>query len=198
MTTGDGGMMSTNQPDLIEPMRANRWVGIDKDTWKRAAHYTADQETDTRHWYYEIAVLGTGYQHERSHGRHRPGAAQEAGPHEPAQGQIIARYLNGIRDCRRVRPLQPYHLEDSGYWIFGVRCEDRDALILHLKKRGIATGVHYMPLPMHPLFKQHQEPIPAARKVWESVLTLPLFADLTDAEVDYVLEGLRDFDRNPG
>lgn len=59
----------------------------------------------------------------------------------------------------------------------------------------MATGVHYMPLPMHPLFKQHQEPIPVARKVWESVLTLPLFADMTNAEVDYVVEGVRDFDR---
>ena len=195
MTTGDGGMLSTNQSELIEPLRAHRWVGIDKDTWKRAAHYTADQETDTRHWYYEIAVLG--YKYNMNDLMAAIGLAQlkKLDRMNQRKAVLIARYLDGIRDCRRVRPLQPYALSESGYWIFGVRCADRDALILHLKKRGIATGVHYMPLPMHPLFHQHDEPIPVARKVWESVLTLPLFADLTNAEVDYVVEALRDFDR---
>jgi perosamine synthetase len=195
MTTGDGGMLSTNQAELIEPLRAHRWVGIDKDTWRRAAHYTADQEADTRHWYYEIAVLG--YKFNMNDLMAAIGLAQleKLDRMNRRKAEIIARYLDGIRDCRRVRPLQPYALHESGYWIFGVRCDDRDALILHLKQRGIATGVHYMPLPMHPLFRRHDEPIPVARKVWESVLTLPLFADLTDAEVDYVVEGLRAFDR---
>lgn len=195
MTTGDGGMMSTNQPELIEALRANRWVGIDKDTWKRAAHYTADQETDTRHWYYEIAVLG--YKYNMNDLMAAIGLAQlkKLDRMNRRKAEIIARYLERITDLRRVRPLQPYQLEGSGYWIFGVRSEQRDALILHLKKRGIATGVHYMPLPLHPLFRGNTDSIPVARKVWESVLTLPLFADLTDVEVDYVCEALRDFER---
>src|SRR5262249_22107221 len=49
MTTGDGGMMVANDADLIDPMRANRWVGIDKDTWRRRESYTRTAGDDTRH-----------------------------------------------------------------------------------------------------------------------------------------------------
>ena len=108
---------------------------------------------------------------------------------------IIRRYLTGMRGLRRVQPLLPYDLEESAYWLFGVRCERRDNLILHLKKRGVATGVHFMPLPLHPLFKEHKEPSPAALRVWPTMVTLPLYADMIDEDVDYVLAGLVDFER---
>jgi dTDP-4-amino-4,6-dideoxygalactose transaminase len=42
MTTGDGGMMVTNDPELFKDVKAMRWVGIDKDNWKTAQQYTAD------------------------------------------------------------------------------------------------------------------------------------------------------------
>jgi perosamine synthetase len=51
-----------------------------------------------------------------------------------------------------------------------------------------------MPLPLHPLFSHHEEPIPTARRVWPTMVTLPLFADMTDEEVDYVLTALSDFE----
>jgi len=89
----------------------------------------------------------------------------------------------------------PYHLTENSYWIFGVRCRERDRLILYLKGKGIATGVHYMPLPMHPLFRKYTSKVPVAERVWETVITLPLFPDLTDGEVDYVVESLQQFDR---
>lgn len=195
MTTGDGGMLSSNQPDLIEPLRAHRWVGIDKDTWKRAAGYTAAGAEDARHWYYEVAVLG--YKYNMNDLMAALGLAQlkKLDSMNVRRRAIIQRYLDGIRDCGQIRPLLPYKLEDSSYWIFGVRCDARDKLILHLKKRGIATGVHYMPIPLHPLFRQYRSDIPVANRVWKTMITLPLFPDLTDAEVDYVIEALRDFER---
>jgi perosamine synthetase len=109
--------------------------------------------------------------------------------------QLIRRYLDGIADLGRVRPLLPYELEGSSYWLFGVRCASRDELILHLKRRGVATGVHFMPLPLHPLFRSARHHTPVALELWPTFVTLPLFADLTHAEVDYVVEALRDFDR---
>jgi perosamine synthetase len=79
------------------------------------------------------------------------------------RAEIIRRYLNGIRDCSKIKPLLPYELENAAYWLFGVRCDQRDKLIIHLKKLGIATGVHFLPLPLHPLFSQFNDPIPVAK-----------------------------------
>ncbi len=194
MTTGDGGMICSDQTELIEPLRAARWVGIDKDTWKRSAGYTS-VEVDARHWYYEIAVLG--YKYNMNDVMAAIGLAQlkKLDRMNARRAQIIQRYLDGIKDCKRVQPLLPYDLKDSAYWLFGVRCEERDRLILFLKQRGIATGVHYMPLPLHPLFAQFDDPIPVAERVWQTFVTLPLFPDLTDVEVDYVIEALQEFER---
>ena len=76
-----------------------------------------------------------------------------------------------------------------------VKSEKRDELILHLKKKEIATSVHYTPLPLQPLFKNHRERIPIARKVYDQMVTLPLFADITKAEIDYVADAILDFDQ---
>ena len=197
MTTGDGGMLSSDDKELIDPLRAYRWVGIDKDTWKRAAHYTDPQLADARHWYYEVAVLG--YKYNMNDLMAAIGLAQlkKLDWMNQRRRTIIQRYLAGIKDLQQIRPLFPYDLEaEAAYWLFGVRCENRDELIIHLKQRGIATGVHFLPLPMHPLFKDVESYIPVARQIWQTMITLPLFPDLTDEEVDYVIAALEEFDHS--
>lgn len=195
MTTGDGGMISSNAPDLIEPLRPYRWVGIDKDTWKRSAQYTGGDAMDSRHWYYEVSVLG--YKYNMNDLMAAIGLAQlrKLDRMNQRRRDIIRRYLDGIAGCERVRPLLPYDLAGNAYWIFGVRCADRDQIIRHLKQRGIATSVHYMPLSMHPLFRNCNHRVPIAEKVWNDIVTLPLFPDLRDEEVDYVVNALREFDK---
>jgi perosamine synthetase len=195
MTTGDGGMISSAHVDLIEPLRAYRWVGIDKDTWKRSANYTNAGSLDARHWYYEVAVLG--YKYNMNDLMAAIGLAQlkKLDWMNERRRAIIQRYLDGIKDCQQIRPLLPYVLQDATYWIFGVRCHRRDDLIIHLKRKGIATGVHFMPIPLHPLFRRYDNAIPVAKQVWHEILTLPLFPDLTNAEVDYVIDALLEFDR---
>jgi perosamine synthetase len=195
MTTGDGGMLSSDDTGLLEPLRAFRWVGIDKDTWKRSSGYTSPEVLDARHWYYEVAV--PGYKYNMNDVMAAIGLAQlkKLDGMNERRRIIIRRYLDGIQECRHIRPLLPYELKDAAYWLFGVRCNCRDDLIIYLKRKGIATGVHFLPLPFHPLFRDHDEPIPVAKEVWQTILTLPLFPDMTDTEVDYVIDALRQFDR---
>lgn len=194
MTTGDGGMISSNNAELVEPLRAHRWIGIDKDTWKRSAKYTDTSSIDARHWYYEIAVLG--YKYNMNDLMAAIGLAQlkKLDRMNQRRRELIHRYLDGIDGFQQIKPLFPYQLKDSTYWLFGVRCQRRDELIVHLKKKEIATGVHFMPIPLHPLFSGNTDDISIAKKIWPTMITLPLFADMTDEQADYVVEALRDFD----
>jgi len=196
MTTGDGGMLSSAQTDLIEPLRANRWVGIDKSTWKRAANYTDTGDDDARHWYYEIAVLGYKYNMNDLCAAIGLAQLEKLDWMNEQRSAAIKRYMQGIEDIDGISPLLPYAPDEYAYWIFGVRCDRRDELILHLKRKGIATGVHYLPLPMHPLFESYGSPCPNVERIWPTMLTLPLHADLTNAEVDYVVEALGEFERH--
>lgn len=60
MTTGDGGMIVSNDPELLKDVKAMRWVGIDKDNWKTAQSYV-DVNKGAHHWFYELNVLGYKY-----------------------------------------------------------------------------------------------------------------------------------------
>ena len=192
MTTGDGGMMITDDPELFRDVKAMRWVGIDKDNWKSAAEYTAANK-DAMHWYYELNVLGYKYNMNdlaASIGlvqlRKLPGFNRR-------RSQIIREYLNGISGLSGVEPLLPFEPERYPYQMFGVRCDRRDDLMISLKSAGIATGCHYTPLSVQPLFRKWGENCPFIEKESLRFVTLPLHADLTDEEVQYVTGHLAGF-----
>lgn len=195
MTSGDGGMMCSDDPSLILPMKANRWVGIDKDTWKRVGGYTDPEAINTMHWHYEIASLG--YKYNMNDLAACVGLAQlkKLDGMNARRSEIVKRYLQGMEGLEEIRQLLPYAPDQNNYWIFGVRYAERNKLIAYLKERGIATGVHYMPLPMHPYFQQwNRQDTPVCDRIWEEFITLPLHARLTDEEVDYVIDTLHAFE----
>jgi perosamine synthetase len=195
MTTGDGGMMCSDDEDLIAPMKACRWVGIDKDTWKRVEGYTDTKANNARHWYYEIASLG--YKYNMNDLSACIGLAQlkKLDWMNSERSKHIKRYMEGIRGLTQIKQILPFEPEKNNYWLFGVRCEKRDELIMHLKSKGIATGVHYIPLMLFPYFKKWDNGCETSKKIWKSFITLPLFAELTDAEIDYVIDALYEFNK---
>ena len=192
MTTGDGGMLCSDDSDLLASIHPNRWVGIDKDTWKRVGDYTDGQ--DVKHWYYEISELG--YKYNMNDLAACIGLVQlkKLDKMNAARSRLIGKYLEGIEDIEGLSPMIPFDPKSGdSYWLFGVRTKRRDDLMRHLKGMTIATGVHYMPLTMQPLFKEHLGTTPVVESLWEEFITLPLFPDMTDAELEYVIQALKDF-----
>lgn len=192
MTTGDGGMITSHDADLLKPLRPRRWVGIDKDTWQRAGRYTTG-DLDVRHWYYEVADLG--YKYNMNDLAAAIGLVQlgRLDGFNARRRTLVGRYLAGLKNPA-LRPLLPFRSDGEDAWhLFGVRSNHRDALIRHLKPQGVATGVHYMPLTLHPLFRAHKGTTPVAEHIWHDLLTLPLFPDMTDDDVDYVVDLLNGF-----
>lgn len=192
MTTGDGGMMVTDQPDLIRDVKAMRWVGIDKDNWKAAKEYTG-ANMDALHWYYEVNVLGYKYnmndlaasiglvQLKRLPGMNR------------RRSEIIGMYLRGVRGLAGINSLLPYEPDKYAYQMFGLRADRRDDLMIYLKSKGIATGCHYTPLSLQPLFREWGANCPYIERESGRFITLPLHADLTEKEVEYIIDQIISF-----
>jgi perosamine synthetase len=196
LTTGDGGMICTNIKEVVDSIKAMRWVGIDKDTWKRSSLYTSEA-TDARHWYYTINCLGYKYNMNDLSAAIGLVQLKKLDDMNRARSRAIQKYLDGLAGLKKIKPLLPYRLEGSrSYWIFGVRAIERDKLIRFLKSRGIATSVHYTPLTLHPLFSQHSEKINNALKLYDQMVTLPLFAEISSDEIDYVVNALIEFEGN--
>lgn len=192
MTTGDGGMMVTNNPEIFKDVKAMRWVGIDKDNWKTAQSYT-DEKRDAMHWFYEINVLG--YKYNMNDLAASIGLAQlEKLPVMNARrSEIIQKYMKGLEGIDGVKPLLPFEPSNYCYQMFGIRADRRDELMIHLKSKGIATGCHYTPLSMQPLFTRFAFDCETIEKEYEKIMTLPLHAELTNEEVEYVIENIRAF-----
>lgn len=189
MTTGDGGMMVTNDPGLFKDVKAMRWVGIDKDNWKTAQRYTAG-DRDAMHWFYEINVLG--YKYNMNDLAAAIGLAQlkKLPAMNAHRSALIAAYLEGLKGIPGVKPLLPFEPQEYSYQMFGIRSDRRDGLMVSLKSKGIATGCHYTPLSIQPLFAPWGHSAPYVEKEHKRFVTLPLHADLTLEEVRYVTDAI--------
>lgn len=192
MTTGDGGMICSDDTELLKNVKAYRWVGIDKDNWKTAQAYT-NANRDAMHWFYEINLLG--YKYNMNDLSAAIGLAQlkKLPGMNKRRSEIIRQYLDGIKDIESVKPLLPFDPEKYFYQMFGIRAENRDDLMIYLKSKGIATGCHYTPLTLQPLFKKFEGKCPYIEKEHKHFITLPLHTDLTNEEVEYILNMLKDF-----
>jgi len=192
MTTGDGGMISGDDEDLMAPLKAKRWVGIDKDNWKRAAEYT-EKNADARHWYYEINLLGYKYNMNDLAACIGLCQLQKLSFFFESRRSLIKRYLQNLGHSDRFKPLVPYEPDSYNYQMFGLRCDRRDELMIFLKNSGIATGCHYTPLHMQPLYKVYTGYCPFIEREQARCITLPLYPDLEIQEVDYICDRIHDF-----
>jgi len=199
LATGDGGMITTNRIEMVRALKQLRWVGIDKGTWDRTEESLMELETGTQRyahysWYYEVRELGYKY--------HMNDIIAAIG--------LVQLHKLEAANARRREIVERYNQEFEGVdWIecpvekeytrsachnYVIKTPYRDALNLYLKGKNIATGVHYMPIHLQPYYrKQFKVVLPVAERVWTQLLTLPLYPDLTDDEVDYVIESILGF-----
>lgn len=193
MTTGDGGMIVSNDESLLKDVKAMRWVGIDKDNWKTAQSYL-DVNKDAYHWFYELNILG--YKYNMNDLAASIGLVQlkKLPEMNKKRCSIIDKYIEGIKECNTIKTIVPYDTDKYVYQMFGIRTENKEDLILYLKSNGIATGCHYTPLTMQPLFKPYASKCNIAESEYEKMITLPLHSDLTNEEVEYVIHHLNKFD----
>jgi perosamine synthetase len=195
MTTGDGGMICSNEPDLLKEVRAMRWVGIDKDNWKTAQSYIKANK-NAMHWFYEINLLGYKYNMNDLAASIGLVQLQKLPKMNVRRSQIIRMYMNGLIDVKGIQLLLPFEPENYVYQMFGIRAKKRDELMIYLKSKGIATGCHYTPLTLQPLFKPYAKDCDFIEKEADKFITLPLHADLTDEEVNYIIEHVVKFSKS--
>ena len=196
MTTGDGGMIVTNNSIMAKKLKSLSFHGWDKDPLLRHKQrylYSSKKSKAKLHWYYEIKQLGYKYNMndlEASIGRVQ---LKKLSFFNNSRIKILKRYLSNLKKCKNLKSTFPYNLKKSSYWIFSVRSKNRDNLISFLKKNNISTSVHLMPLPLHPLYKKYKSKTPNASKIWKELVSLPLHPHLKVKEINFINRKLREF-----
>ena len=193
LATGDGGMVTTAHEWLDRKLRKLRWCGIDKDTWKR----TKDLDGGYG-WYYEIERLG--YKCHMNDIAASIGLVQleKLDSTNAVRWAVAKRYSEAFARLRWLKcpvvPPEPVLAHHN----YVIKTPYRDELNLWLRERDIYTGVHYMPIHLQPYYKRSGVRLPMAEEVWPRLLTLPLYPDLTDGDVERVIDGVLEFGKEKG
>jgi dTDP-4-amino-4,6-dideoxygalactose transaminase len=110
--------------------------------------------------------------------------------------QVAERYAEGLASTPLTLPREAEHAQ-SAWHLYVVRCERRDALREHLAAAGVWSGIHY-PVPINELEAMREVefrrgPLPEAERMAREALSLPIYAEISDAQVDHVIGSVRDF-----
>jgi perosamine synthetase len=198
LTTGEGGMVTTDNDDLATRMRMMRLHGIGRDAWKR---YSAEGS-----WFYE--VLDTGFKYNLTDIQSAIGIVQLAKCDQmrDARVKIAHRYSAAFAPERALQTPTVSEGCESAWHVYALRLNleelsiTRSEMIEKLKERGIGTSVHFIPLHMHPYYKNaygyREEDFPVASQQYQRYLSLPIFPGMTESQIDYVIENVLEIIRS--
>lgn len=179
VTTGEGGVVTTNDDELAARLRRFRSHGIRPDPSKGG-------------WYYEVTEEGFNYRLTDVQAALGLSQMNKLDRFIARRNELAARYDDLLSDL----PLEPAPRAPDGfvhgYHLYTIRVDQRRAVYERLCERGVYTQVHYVPVHHHPRFTDIDALLPETDRAYERLLTLPLFPRLTDADQDKVVARLRD------
>src|SRR6266540_761091 len=194
LATGEGGMLVTANDGWAERARVMSLHGISHDAWKR---YTAEGS-----WRYE--VVAPGFKYNMTDIAAALGTVQlsRLDDMRARRDSIAGRYTRAFEGIDALET--PAAREDRTHaWqlyvlrlhLAALRC-DRAAFIDALKQRGIGTSVHFIPLHLHPYwrdtYKLRPQDLPIATREYERVISLPIYSAMSDDDVSAVIEAVRE------
>ena len=181
LTTGEGGMITTNSDAFAEPLRTMRLHGIDKDAWSRQAQRNI--------WHYDIAT--EGYKYNMTDIQAAMGLCQLMKlnkQHERRRNfaQIYQTELTKFPEIRT--PVTPDNPREHAWHLYIIQLQtgNRDAFVEALSEANIECSVHYIPLHLFDFYQERYGyrvgDFPCAEAAYEGVVSLPLHPGLTEKE----------------
>jgi perosamine synthetase len=192
ITTAEGGMLTTNDDTIADRTRIMRLHGISKDAWMR---YTTQGN-----WYYEI--IAAGFKYNLTDIAAALGLVQlkRAYAMLEKRRQIADIYNEAFKDLPEIKT--PYVAVDHAWHLYVIRLDskklkiDRKTFIEELKARGIGTSVHFIPLHIHPFYRDtyHYQPndYPVSLRVYKEIVSLPIYSKMSVDDVYRVADAVKE------
>jgi len=195
ITTGEGGMLVTNNSDYASRVKTMRLHGISRDVFNRYTSSDAD-------WYYEVIEPGFKY--------NMPDIAAAIGIHQLKKVYQFYKMRKEIAEIynsefSRIEELEiPYvkNEQDTHSWhlyVLKLRLEklaiSRDEFLVKLKEEGIGTSVHFIPLHIQPYYKEKYGYKPddyaVSYSVFKQIFSLPIYPRMTKHDVNRVVDAVK-------
>lgn len=197
ITTGEGGMVVTNDAQLYERLRLYRSHGITRDEAQM-------QETEGgckdrgEAWYYEQVALGFNYRMTDIQAALGISQMDKLDTFLERRRIIAKRYDEAFKDHPYIRiPYIPQGVQSGWHlYVICIRNGRRAEVYRRLLEHGIGVNVHYIPVYRHPYYQKHgyQGTIcPQAEKLYEEMISLPIYPGLGREQQEYVVEKVLQF-----
>jgi len=188
ITTGEGGMIVTDDPDWANRMRVFRNHGITTDHSQREEQGT---------WFYEMADLGYNYRLTDLQCALGLSQLKKLPAWVRRRREIAAYYDQALAEIPGVEPLKVNENVFHVYHLYVIRLDlkslgtTRKEVFMSLRAKGIGVNVHYIPVHLHPFYRRRFSTgsglCPVAEDAYERILSLPIFPGLTDDEAKKVV-----------
>jgi perosamine synthetase len=182
ITTGEGGMVLTNNKDFYEKLKTFRHHGIVK-------------KPEQGGWYYEIKDLGYNYRLTDIHSALGLSQLKKLDRFVNRRREIVAQYNKAFEGLDEVVVPSEKEYVRSAYHIYIIQVQaNRRKVFDALQEEGIGAQVHYVPVHYHPYYQKKfgykKGNFPVTEAYYENALTLPLFPKMTDSEVEKVIKSV--------
>jgi perosamine synthetase len=194
ITTGEGGMACTEHETYANRMRLMSLHGLSRDAWQR---YTAEGS-----WYYEIIAPGFKYNLADLAAAIGLQQLRKADRLHRRRTELAALYQEFLKEVDEIILPQVQPNRIHSWHLYAIRLQfqrlqlNRAQFITELRQRGIGTSVHWLPLHMHPYYREmygyRPRDLPVANALYPQIVTLPIYPDLTEADVEYVCRSIKE------
>ena len=194
ITTGEGGMLVTNDDNIYKRVKIMRLHGINKDIWNRYI-------TGMSSWEYDI--IAPGYKYNMPDINAAIGLAQfEKAEYFREKRQKCADfYFNELNNLACIDlPLYREPMEDHSWHLFPIIIKPdapltRNEFIESMNKKSIGTSVHYKPLHHMSYYKEtynlKPEDFPNTEKIWKGTVSLPIYPELKENELKFICQSIK-------
>ena len=194
ITTGEGGMITTNNGEWAARMRMMSLHGLSRDAWNR---YSAQGS-----WYYEI--LSPGFKYNLTDIAAALGLAQlkKCDRFWKGRERYAAMYQEGFQSFPEILcpPAAPHVQHAWHLYVIQLNLEllriGRDEFIRQLQEAGVGCSVHFIPLHLHPYHRDmggyRPEDFPVSTRVFKHIVSLPLYSKMSEGEINRVIDTVRD------
>ena len=193
ITTGEGGMVLTNNQELYEKLVLYRSHGITRDASKMT------KESDGP-WYYQLIELGYNYRMTDIQAALGYSQMERLDTFVARRRQLAQRYDELLADLPIRIPKQSADT-NSSWHIYVVRLDktrtskSKVEIFEEMKKRGVTLNLHYIPVHLQPYYQAfgfRQGDFPVSERYYEEAFTLPIYYELTDEQQNQVVGALRE------
>lgn len=194
LSTGEGGMINTNNPEIAERVKIMRLHGINRDAWKRYS--------ESGSWYYEVVAPGFKYNFTDLQASLGLPQLKKVDHMWRCRQNIAKAYTEALKDNKYLELHTVKTDRESSWHLFPIRLNldtitiNRAQVIDEMKKCGVGAGVHFMPVHQHLYYKDtfgfDDRNFPVAASVFPRLISLPIYPGMTEVQVNKVINILSD------